>query len=65
VQCGRKVDNLELAARGGRIQTGLSLFVPCGLRAMRSLLVLAQLVEPPTQGFSVDSVTDSLTKSMS
>jgi hypothetical protein len=32
---------------------------------MRSLLVLAQLVEPPTQGFSVDSVTDSLTKSMS
>jgi hypothetical protein len=48
-----------------RIQTGLGLFVPCGLRALRALLVLAQLVEPPTRGLSVDSVTDSIFESMS
>lgn len=29
---------VERAARGGRIQKALGLFVPCGLRALRSLL---------------------------
>ncbi len=33
---------LQMAGRGGRIQTGLGLFVPCGLRALCKLL--SQLV---------------------
>ncbi|HAS48723.1 MAG TPA: hypothetical protein DCS33_05445 [Gammaproteobacteria bacterium] len=37
---------LEMATRDGRIQIALGLFVPCGVLAMRSLLIAAQLVEP-------------------
>jgi len=65
-----------MAARGGRIQTALGLFVPCGLRALliagaigrtTSAILIQHLggIEPPTRGFSVERVTDSLFESMS
>tara|TARA_B110000483_G_scaffold203378_1_gene245627 strand:- start:317 stop:481 length:165 start_codon:yes stop_codon:yes gene_type:complete len=54
-----------MPARGSRIQTALGLFVPYGLRALRSLQIAGAAFEPSTRGFSVDSVTDFLIESMS
>jgi len=52
----------EVADRGGRIQTGLGLFVPCGLRA--GAQVPRGGIEPPTRGFSVEVLTDSSIRSI-
>lgn len=49
---------LRMVPRGGMIQTAFGMFVLFGRRSAVCAAVAA--FEPPTQGFSVDSVTDSL-----
>jgi hypothetical protein len=54
-----------MSARDARIQTALGCLSPRGFALYARCKLLAQLVEPTTRGFSVDSASDSLFESMS